>query len=236
MNTVNESETIKYLSSSKNIDWNLISQSPIITDNVFQLFGDKIDVNLAVATNIFTIIPPNVDWSIVSSYPNISRPILDHYQFYLDWRFVSQFTLLSHEELILYSDRLDWDIISEHQHLSYIDMKVFIEKINWTIAIKFQKIPETILGQISNGDIVYKNAPIYQCLSETWINDNASDLDWNDVIKYQKVSPQCLLKNIGYIADLYQLSETIRFPIEFLEQVEPDSINWEIQRDINAKI
>jgi len=123
--------------------------------------------------------------------------------------------------------------------LSYSFVKKFKDKIVWAEALKKYKIPEDAFQFITDKSLIFTLAPKWQNLSETWINENADKISWRDVVKYQKVSDSCLLKNKTHLVELFELSSEVPFSESFLDnfdQMRYSEFDWKMLKKISPEL
>lgn len=121
-------------------------------------------------------------WDILSSEPKEPRGILND-------RIVMK-----------YDQFLNWDLLSSHYDFTIDLLRIYMHRVNWGLVLKRHKFSEDFLREISLyltdcWSIVSK----YQTLSESFIHDFASELDWEMIIKYQNISGRFLTDHNRYI-------------------------------------
>lgn len=121
-------------------------------------------------------------WDILSSEPKEPRGVLND-------RIVMK-----------YDQFLNWDLLSLHYDFSIDLLRIYMHRVNWNLILKRIKYPEEFLREISPylADC-WATVSKYQTLSESFIHDFASEVEWESIIRYQNISGRFLTDHNSYI-------------------------------------
>ncbi len=121
-------------------------------------------------------------WDILSSEPKEPRGILN-------------------DRIIMkYDQFLNWDLLSTHYDFSIDLLRIYMHRVNWHHILKRTKYSEEFLREIASYlTPCWSTVSKYQSLSESFIHDFASELDWEMIVMYQNVSGRFLTDHNNYI-------------------------------------
>lgn len=93
-----------------------------------------------------------------------------------------------------FSMHLNWNLLSKNYVFSTNMMRMFQHRIYWPVVLKRQKLHESLLREMAPNFDNDSWAIIsrYQVLSESFISDFASKVDWEYIILYQSVTGRFL--------------------------------------------
>lgn len=104
------------------------------------------------------------------------------------------FGVLNDAFVMKFSMYLNWKLLSKNYEFSTDMLRMFQHRVYWPVLLKRQKLNESLLREmVPNFDndswtIISR----YQVLSESFISDFASKLDWEYIIMYQSVTGRFL--------------------------------------------
>lgn len=102
--------------------------------------------------------------------------------------------------IMKYDQYMNWDILSSHYDFSIDMLRIYFHRVNWGKLLKRIRFSETFLREMVHSfEGVWGILSRYQTLSEVFIHDFASKVDWNDVVLYQNVSSKFLDEHKMYI-------------------------------------
>lgn len=114
-------------------------------------------------------------WTILSREPKSPNGVLTD-------RFIMKF-----------DKYLDWNLLSKHYDFSVDMLRVYFHRVNWCQILKRTRFTEDFLREMaSNFEGCWGTLCKYQTLSEVFIHDFASKVDWDTVVLYQNVSSKFL--------------------------------------------
>jgi hypothetical protein len=108
--------------------------------------------------------------------------------------------VLTDNFIMKFSRYLDWEILSSHYEFSIDMLRIFFHRVNWASVLKRQKFPEYFLREMAiNFEGCWGIVCKYQKLSESFIHDFASKVDWENVVLYQDVSSEFINNHLMYM-------------------------------------
>lgn len=97
---------------------------------------------------------------------------------------------------------LNWKLLSTHYDFSMDMLRIYQHRVDWGLVLKRIKFPEDFLREMTpNFNNCWSDVSKYQTLSEQFIHDFASDVDWEDILLYQSLSGKFFFEHYNYICD-----------------------------------
>ena len=101
--------------------------------------------------------------------------------------------------IMKFSRMMDWTLLSKNYDFSIDMLRMYQHRVIWAYVLKRQVFPEDFLREMAKHfDECWPTVSRYQSLSESFIHDYASKVDWEDVIMYQHVSGRLLRDHYEY--------------------------------------
>lgn len=94
--------------------------------------------------------------------------------------------VLTDEFVMKFSRQLDWELLSINYDFTIDMLRIYFHRVNWAAILKRQKFNESFLREMApNFEDAWHVVSKYQTLSESFIHDYASKLDWEYITKFQ---------------------------------------------------
>ena len=118
--------SIKRCRLFKNLDWNIISNTPL-SEEFISDFQDR------------------VNWVSVSKRSKLSESFIREFRDQVNWDYISDSQVLSESFIRHFSDRVNWVFVSSKQKLSEPFISEFRDYVNWTLISRYQTLSKNFI-------------------------------------------------------------------------------------------
>ena len=208
----------------KNIDWDTLSSYPNLDkNNLLESFQDYLNWDLVsqyviLKKESIKKFKDKLNWNIMFDYQrenNLSNDLIREYRKKFNWNMISLKTL-SPEFIDEFYDLLEWELLPKYQNLTEdliikyetIISNTKIEGSNekgklWDDICKYQVLTDKIMRKFKN-KLSLANILIYQYqnVTDNFINDNLSQINWAALFSYKNINEEIILKYFPYASKI----------------------------------